>query len=78
MHLGARGFVHAELIEPDTGDAFEIDDGAAGELVLTHLHIAPHRCCAFAPAITSRSGRAPADVAARARGCDASGEPTTC
>ena len=37
MHLGARGFVHAELIEPDTGVAVEIDDGAAGELVLTHL-----------------------------------------
>jgi phenylacetate-CoA ligase len=37
MHLGARGFVHAELIEPDTGDAIEMDDGATGELVLTHL-----------------------------------------
>jgi phenylacetate-CoA ligase len=37
MHLGARGFVHAELIDPDTGDAIEVDDGATGELVLTHL-----------------------------------------
>jgi phenylacetate-CoA ligase len=37
MHLGARGFVHAELIEPDTGTAVEMDDGATGELVLTHL-----------------------------------------
>ncbi len=37
MHLGARGFVHAELIEPDTGAALELEDGAAGELVLTHL-----------------------------------------
>jgi phenylacetate-CoA ligase len=37
MHLGARGFVHAELIEPDTGAAVEMDDGATGELVLTHL-----------------------------------------
>ena len=37
MHLGARGFVHAELIEPETGAALELDDGAAGELVLTHL-----------------------------------------
>jgi phenylacetate-CoA ligase len=37
MHLGARGFVHAELIEPDTGVALELTDGAAGELVLTHL-----------------------------------------
>jgi phenylacetate-CoA ligase len=37
MHLGARGFVHAELIEPETGVAVEMDDGATGELVLTHL-----------------------------------------
>ena len=37
MHLGARGFVHAELIEPDTGAALAMDDGATGELVLTHL-----------------------------------------
>jgi phenylacetate-CoA ligase len=37
MHLGARGFVHAELIEPQTGVAVELDDGATGELVLTHL-----------------------------------------
>jgi phenylacetate-CoA ligase len=38
MHLGARGFVHAELIDPETDAALEIDDGATGELVLTHLH----------------------------------------
>jgi phenylacetate-CoA ligase len=37
MHLGARGFVHAELIEPDTGASLELTDRAAGELVLTHL-----------------------------------------
>ena len=37
MHLGARGFVHAELIEPESGAATEMEDGAAGELVLTHL-----------------------------------------
>ncbi|MEA2439199.1 MAG: phenylacetate-CoA ligase [Thermoleophilaceae bacterium] len=37
MHLGARGFVHAELIDPASGDALEMDDGATGELVLTHL-----------------------------------------
>jgi len=37
MHLGARGFVHAELIEPETGAALELEDGATGELVLTHL-----------------------------------------
>ncbi|HEX2112155.1 MAG TPA: AMP-binding protein [Gaiellaceae bacterium] len=37
MHLGARGFVHAELIEPGSGESVAIEDGAAGELVLTHL-----------------------------------------
>ena len=37
MHLGARGFVHAELIEPETGAAVALEDGATGELVLTHL-----------------------------------------
>ena len=37
MHLGARGFVHAELIDPATGEARELVDGATGELVLTHL-----------------------------------------
>jgi phenylacetate-CoA ligase len=37
MHLGARGFVHAELIDPESGDAREISDGATGELVLSHL-----------------------------------------
>jgi phenylacetate-CoA ligase len=37
MHLGARGFVHAELIDPGTGAALKMDDGARGELVLTHL-----------------------------------------
>ena len=37
MHLGARDFVHAELIEPDTGAALDMEDGVTGELVLTHL-----------------------------------------
>jgi phenylacetate-CoA ligase len=37
MHLGARGFVHAELVDPDTGAALELSDGSTGELVLTHL-----------------------------------------
>jgi phenylacetate-CoA ligase len=37
MHLGARGFVHAELVDPETGKARELEDAAAGELVLTHL-----------------------------------------
>jgi phenylacetate-CoA ligase len=37
MHLGARGFVHAELIDPENGGAIGLEDGASGELVLTHL-----------------------------------------
>ncbi len=37
MHLGARDFVHPELINPDTGETTELRDGASGELVLTHL-----------------------------------------
>jgi phenylacetate-CoA ligase len=37
MHLGARGFVHPELIDPETGEARPLEDGATGELVLTHL-----------------------------------------
>ena len=37
MHLGARGLVHAELIDAESGDARPLEHGAAGELVLTHL-----------------------------------------
>jgi phenylacetate-CoA ligase len=37
MHLGARGFVHPELIDPESGAVLELEDGATGELVLSHL-----------------------------------------
>ena len=39
MHLGARDFVHAELLDPESGDARALADadGDSGELVLTHL-----------------------------------------
>jgi phenylacetate-CoA ligase len=37
MHLGARGFVHVELIDPETDAPVDVDDGVTGELVLTHL-----------------------------------------
>ncbi len=37
MHFSGRGFVHFELIDPLTGKALQIADGAEGELVLTHL-----------------------------------------
>jgi len=37
MHLGAYGFVHLELVDPETEAAIPLEDGATGELVLTHL-----------------------------------------
>jgi phenylacetate-CoA ligase len=37
MHIGARGFVHVELVDAETGAAVPAEDGASGELVLTHL-----------------------------------------
>ena len=37
MHLGGAGIVHPELIDPETGEAREMEDGATGELVLSHL-----------------------------------------
>src|SRR6185312_10640457 len=37
MHLGGAGFVHPELIDPETGAALPMEDGATGELVLSHL-----------------------------------------
>jgi phenylacetate-CoA ligase len=37
MHLGARDFVHAELLDQETGMARSLGDGGSGELVLTHL-----------------------------------------
>lgn len=49
MHLGGRGIVHAELVDPDTGATVEMEDGARGELVLTHLR---HRA---APLLRFRS-----------------------
>jgi phenylacetate-CoA ligase len=37
MHFSGRGFVHFELIDPETGTSVPIEDGARGELVYTHL-----------------------------------------
>ena len=37
MHFSGRGFVHFELIDPESGEPVEMNEGAAGELVLTHL-----------------------------------------
>ena len=37
MHLGARGFVYPELIDPETGARARSRTARSGELVLTHL-----------------------------------------
>jgi phenylacetate-CoA ligase len=71
MHLGARGFVHAELIDPDTGDALELEDGASGELVLTHLR---HRA---APLLRFRT-RDHVEVRTRPCACGRTGPRIRC
>jgi phenylacetate-CoA ligase len=37
MHFSGRGFVHFELIDPESGESVPLTDGATGELVLSHL-----------------------------------------
>ena len=37
MHFSGEGWIHVELIDPDSGRALEMKDGAKGELVYTHL-----------------------------------------
>ncbi|HET9069058.1 MAG TPA: phenylacetate--CoA ligase family protein, partial [Amaricoccus sp.] len=49
MHFSGRGFIHVELIDPETGAALAWEDGAEGELVYTHLR---HRA---APLLRFRS-----------------------
>jgi phenylacetate-CoA ligase len=49
MHFSGRGFVHVELIDPETGDPRPFEDGSEGELVYTHLR---HRA---APLLRFRS-----------------------
>ena len=71
MHLGARGFVHPELIDPETGGAEELDDGASGELVLTHLR---HRA---APLLRFRT-RDHVDVRMGACACGRTGPRIRC
>lgn len=38
MHFSGAGFVHYELINPETGAPLPIENGAEGELVYTHLN----------------------------------------
>jgi len=49
MHFSGHGLVHVELVDPATGDAVAMADGAEGELVYTHLR---HRA---APLLRFRS-----------------------
>jgi len=49
MHFSGHGFVHFELIDPDTGKPAAMTDDAEGELVYTHLR---HRA---APLLRFRS-----------------------
>ncbi len=49
MHFSGGGFVHFELIDPETGETLPMEDGAEGELVYTHLR---HRA---APLLRFRS-----------------------
>jgi phenylacetate-CoA ligase len=37
MHFSGEGFIHVELIDPDSGSAKKFADGETGELVYTHL-----------------------------------------
>jgi phenylacetate-CoA ligase len=37
MHFSGEGIIHVELVDPESGKALEMKDGAAGELVYTHL-----------------------------------------
>jgi phenylacetate-CoA ligase len=71
MHLGAVGVVHPELIDPATGAARPLEDGAEGELVLTHLR---HRA---APLLRFRT-RDHVQVRAGACACGRSGPRIRC
>jgi phenylacetate-CoA ligase len=71
MHFGARGFVHAELIDPETSAAVELRDGARGELVLTHL------CHRAAPLLRFRT-RDHVEVRTSACACGRTGPRVRC
>jgi phenylacetate-CoA ligase len=71
MHLGARGFVHAELIDPASGDVVVMEDGASGELVLSHLQ---HRA---APLLRFRT-RDNVQVRMEVCGCGRTGPRVRC
>ena len=71
MHLGGHGFVHPELIDPESGAALPMEDGATGELVLSHLR---HRA---APLLRFRT-RDHVEVRATPCPCGRSGPRVRC
>ena len=78
MHLGARGFVHAELIDPESGAALEFADGASGE-PRPHPPPSSGRPAPPLPHPRPRPGAdEPVSAAARLPGFAASAGPTTC
>jgi phenylacetate-CoA ligase len=71
MHLGGHGFVHPELIDPESGAAVPMEHGATGELVLSHLR---HRA---APLLRFRT-RDHVEVRATPCPCGRSGARVRC
>jgi phenylacetate-CoA ligase len=71
MHFGAQGFVHPELIDPESGEAVAMEHGATGELVLTHLR---HRA---APLLRFRT-RDHVEVRTRPCACGRTGPRIRC
>ena len=59
MHLGARGFVHPELIDPETGAAIESRTGRPASSCSPTSGIERRRCCGSGRATTSRCAPSP-------------------
>ena len=79
MHLGARGFVHAELIDPETGEALE-HGGRRNRRAGPDAPSAPRGAAAALSHPRPRGGadELPARAGAPGRAFAASGAPTTC
>ena len=79
MHFSGRGFVHFELIDPETSASLPLVEGASGELVLTHLVNRSTPLLRFRTRDHVRvQHRRLRPAAAPRRACAASGAPTTC
>ena len=78
MHLGARGFVHAELVDPESGAPVAMADGARGELVLTHLRRQAAPMLRFRTRDHVEVWTSRASAGGRRQGCAASAVPTIC